>query len=487
MMQTSKSHVRWWMIGVLLAAAALRIFQIDAQGFWFDELFGVYFARADIPTLLKGIALEGTKLPLYYLTLHEIVSLGHYELMVRLFSAAIGLLCIPLIYIVTRRLLDERTARWSTLFLAVNPFHVFFSREGRPYTLLVFGALLAMYAFIWLLKRQERRWWLLLVISHAMLATTNLYGLLIGFVEFMYLATHLKRQYRLLRPWLAAQIVAVVPLAIWYTYAYVARGGQLRLSAGWMPIVGPVDAVYTFWNYTLGDVPPLTIFTAVALLILLGLCGMAVAYLWRERRNTVSLLLLWLLPVPIVLLIGMRRNLYGDRYLFVTLPALLILIAAGVQTIRWTTVRRAVGIILVALMLAGSLRIYTDPFYNREQWRSAAQIIQAAERPGDQIITYNLNAVIALDFYYKGTLPLDYLTDDSQVPHPVNVRDAKRIWLVIGYIRQSSHALTQPDILEADFSNDAVIAPYTLSVSKTVRQVWPMSGVTLVLYDVQTP
>ena len=47
--------------------AAVRIFLVERQGFWFDELFSVYFARADLPTLLYGIALEGTKLPLFYL------------------------------------------------------------------------------------------------------------------------------------------------------------------------------------------------------------------------------------------------------------------------------------------------------------------------------------------------------------------------------------------------------------------------------------
>ena len=73
---------------------------------------------------------------------------------VRLVAALVGIATLPLMAFAGRLVSGRLLSLVATLFLAVSPLHVYFSREGRPYSMVMFLACLMLV----LLLRPIGRW-----------------------------------------------------------------------------------------------------------------------------------------------------------------------------------------------------------------------------------------------------------------------------------------------------------------------------------------
>ena len=103
------------------------------------------------------------------------------------------------------------------------------------------------------------------------------------------------------------------------------------------------------------------------------------------------------------------------------------------------------------------------------------------------ILGVDITAAIAFNFYYqhpeKSDLPFYSLATDNP-----DLKDYDRVWLVLGYIKKSSHSLGQPDHMELPedfFSNmqatNRLLAPYAITVAHHVQGIWSLRGVTVIL------
>ena len=132
----------WLWSGLLLAAgAALRLYRLGKNSLWIDEYASLTVARlplSEIPSAaLLGDAFEP---PLYFWLLHLTIDLfGDSEFGLRLLSAAVGTLTIPVAALLIKGIGGStRVAVLGAAFLAVNPLHIWYSQEARPYALLLF-------------------------------------------------------------------------------------------------------------------------------------------------------------------------------------------------------------------------------------------------------------------------------------------------------------------------------------------------------------
>jgi hypothetical protein len=364
---------------------------------------------------------------------------------------------------------------------------VHYSRESRPYTLLLLATLVAMLAFANLIRRNDRRWWIVLLLAHMALFITNLFALFVPFVQFLYIALNLKRAGRLLITWMVVNAVAIIPLVVWYAYMYNARGGELRLAASWFPLTVPADLLYTFWNFTLGYLPDLTLSIAVILIILIVLTVIGLRHGNRFPRHRFSLIVVWLVPVLLVWLIGLRRPLYGDRYLIVVLPALLTLIAAGLLSLESIMLRRVAQAVVVLAMLWGTWQIYNNPEDRREEWREAAQLIESNLQATDAIFTPELTTAISLNFYYRGNAPVHPASDlpDGGIPEEIGSTRPYHFWLVVGYAEFSPHRLGQPYLLDWDANRASLEQEFKIPSTATVLRVQPFAGLSVIEYEVK--
>ncbi|MCA1732146.1 MAG: glycosyltransferase family 39 protein, partial [Acidobacteria bacterium] len=132
---------------LLLAGAAwLRLRQLGQTSLWLDEILNVPITR-ELGTLRwfeMLLPFERENGPLYYLFSWIGLASGlPLEIGFRLPSILAGLAALAIAWAIGRRASGWWiTGALAAALLAISPLHVYYSREGRPYALLVlFGAL----------------------------------------------------------------------------------------------------------------------------------------------------------------------------------------------------------------------------------------------------------------------------------------------------------------------------------------------------------
>ncbi len=142
----------WLVIIITLIGGSLRVFLLGYKGMWLDETFSVWLANHSVVDMLQWIVKIDQHPPLYYFLLHYWIALnGDTPYYVRLLSVLFGAGTIPIIYLIGKRMSDVVMGLAAAAFLALSPFHIYFSQETRMYALLTFNAAVAIYVLVRLL------------------------------------------------------------------------------------------------------------------------------------------------------------------------------------------------------------------------------------------------------------------------------------------------------------------------------------------------
>ena len=149
-----KSHCKSIIAGffvLTLLAMGLRLFRLDNQSLWTDEVSSILTARAaSLDKISEMSATLNNCPPTYFLALRPIVgtSNNHIEVKGRLLSVLAGSFCVPLFMGVVW----FWRQRWETVLiagaaLAINPLHLWYSQEVRAYSLMLLFGLGALLVF----------------------------------------------------------------------------------------------------------------------------------------------------------------------------------------------------------------------------------------------------------------------------------------------------------------------------------------------------
>jgi hypothetical protein len=149
----------WWPLAALIVlAAALRLSTLDEQSFWYDEAFTpVHVLHSGLGATLRAVVHHENTPPLWYLLAWVDARLfGDGALALRLPSALAGILTVPVVWAIGRRLGGQRAALIAAAIVAVNPLFVWYSQEARAYGLFVLLSALAMLCFVRALQAPTR-------------------------------------------------------------------------------------------------------------------------------------------------------------------------------------------------------------------------------------------------------------------------------------------------------------------------------------------
>jgi mannosyltransferase len=483
---TSTSSARRWMTRdtscvylLTLAAAAVRWANLAAQSFWFDEAFSWLCASAPLVTGLRFALINFVHPPLYYLLLRPFAALHHSEYVLRWPSAASGVIAVPVAYQVGRRLAGKGTGLMVAALLALNPFHVWYSREARMYALAFLLALLCGYLFQRTFTHWRVRDWVALGVVSGLAYATHYFCLLLPLTQFVYLLLDFRRRYRMLRPWTLTQVLAGLPLLPWFCLLF--SQPEQGLTVGWIPRPRLWDPLLTLWNFSsLPGSDRLGIWAA------LGLVPFIVGLGWglqpNPRRLWWALWLAWPLLFTLGLSWGLRRYFYVDRYLVVCLPACLLLVAWGMASLPGPWLRRVVVAVLLVASLVNVVRVHLDPALTKEEWRSASQYVSAHALPDDQVVLRNVEEIVILD-YYGSELPRAVLE-----PLPDHVwaeleAEGGRLWLIYLHTGASAHLVTKPWPFDVYRDADPATVAWLAAHREAVVEHHPLAGVDLLLLD----
>lgn len=383
-------------LGILAVGAFLRVFRIADAPLWGDEANTLFRVRLPFGEMLYTLAYFDTHPPLTYTLLKPwMAAFGESETALRGFAAFWGLLMLPLAWWAGRDLAGRALGGWIVVLLVTtHPVLVFYSREGRSYSLLAFMALASFCALRLALREQKPwQWALYSVATAASLYTHNLAFLWLAWQAAMVMASALHaRSSRVIRGFAVAQAGAYalyLPWMVFFLTQFVSLAGQ---GGSWLPPVEPRMVVVSLLNYLgaasylrLGDMRPsldwLTFLLLVgpALLLYGGLRGLQPPGRWQACA-------LAALPIPVLALAAAVVSVYVDRGLIAAAVGV-SLVPAGLAALTPSRLTRLV----MGLALLATLTLHTRGFVTyldrpADDFRGVAADLRAATRPGDTVL-----------------------------------------------------------------------------------------------------
>jgi mannosyltransferase len=354
-------------VGSMALLAVLARYSIARRPFWLDEATSILFARKPLLDLVGSVADSNTNMTAYYFVLHFWRQLGDTEMPIRALSALCAVLTVPALYLMGRRLLDRRAALLACVLFATNAMVIAYAQEARSYTLLLLLLSWGTVAYLRALDRQSVGAWLLVALPMAAALYCHYFA---AFVLMSHGAGFVVRRAKL-RPALPA-LAVLIAAAGSIGFFVLGRGGS---PLDWIPS----PTLESVWETVrlVGGGTDLRALASIALIVL----GVFSAARWSS-----GLLLGWVvLPFVGILLISLVQPAFVSRYLFMTVPAISLLVGAGISRLR---LRPAILLTAVALCLAAVpalTSVYTSRY---DDWRSAAAYVAEQAEPGDYII-YN--------------------------------------------------------------------------------------------------
>ncbi len=411
---------------IVTAGLLLRVYHISFRSLWGDEvdsLFKSYkfilhdfrFSVSDISGMIRASTshfyFDDTQMPLYYalLCLWSFV-FGLSEPSLRGLSVVFGVLSIPLIYFLARRLFNERTAFYSALLLCFSSFHLMYSQEIRTYSLLLLLSLLSTWYFVRLIREENKMNWLGCFFFSLLLVCTHIYGILTiasQSVYTLYLCS--KKDFRSLMKVFLIQFlcfVVLVPKLVSVALAnfdVVVKGVNFFPSSSYNFACRFALSVFAQffgetvapWNY------PVVIPGILASLVILFL----LAKNWDGGEGLILCSVLALFP-PVVSAIFLKDTL--PNFLIGSLPFSIMLASYAVSRAR--PILRYLLLAVILLVNFVSIHNYFSlaEYHNSnriEPWKQVAEQITARFRPGDVVVAGDYFSSFRLMEYYLNVLP----------------------------------------------------------------------------------
>ncbi len=388
---------RWFDLAGLcvlgVAAVVLRFWTRSPM--WLDEALTVNIASQPLHQIPQALRHDGHP-PLYYLLLHGWMNLvGTSNAAIRSLAGIFGLLTVPAIWLVGRRV-GGRTVAWcAAVVIAVMPFAIRYSTENRMYSLIMLLALLAWLCADAALRRPRPAPLVGLALCTGALLWSQYWAMWLGVAAAAIVIFRLVRARR-------AGERDRARAAAWVLGALVV--GALTFLP-WVPTLLYQQA-HTGTPWASRSMPPTVIVTTVqafggavnatdevggwyfTVLIVLGLFGLGITSGRIEldlRTRPHSRPLAWLAGSTIALGVGtmlLTNTAFQPRYNAVWLPFALVIAGIGIAVLRGPLLQRAA---LVLVVVASAPGCYQNVTMARTQAAEAAAAIVTDGRPGDVV------------------------------------------------------------------------------------------------------
>ena len=407
------------LIAILAVGIALRLFRLNHQSLWLDEIGEGSVASTPFPQFFSEVRVGAGAAPLDYLAVKLMLALfGHGTTATRLWAFLCGSLVIFLTYRVGIEFFKNAAVGLIAAFMvSVSAFLIFYSQEARFYSLAALLGLLNLWAFDRAFERDRRIDWIVfgLVVAlglyghyflAALVATEGVF--LVAYwlwraAGARWSSTIVRRAAAQVGRFLAASIAGIVVFVPWLLFA---AGGTLNW--GWPPLP-PLDlarmhqiAVVLLALAPLNSTPS---WNAVAwartdVVLLLAVLGLIVALV----RSRTQVLLLAITP-PLMVVLAWRADqvahyFWAERQVIAALPLLYLLAASGVAYVGarlWRVERsRLLAGVLIGVLAVGWVafnagpirRVYAGTWNVKEDWRGAAAFISTQACPDSHFYSF---------------------------------------------------------------------------------------------------
>lgn len=456
-MKTSTSG--WGLFSLVIIAGVLQFNLVGRHSLWADEFFSLAIATghslehpakvahaqlgdfvepttaapaadfrrylqhesppAGISRVVRAVLLSDTSPPLYYILLYVWTLLfGTSDIALKLFSVSWSLASLPLLAAVARRIAGKQAAIASCILFAFSPLLIYYSTEGRMYSLLIFLALATAWTSLVLQERGASLGYCLLWVALSVAGFLTHYFFIFPWLAnavFLFLQPEKFRR----RCLLVCMVITGLAILPWM---WVAAGSfnSWRVTKDWLhwkpagfhrlsALLGQFLQFFSSEGHGLWRTPRWS--TLLALFLFALAMGAAAWRLsWQCFAGKRLLLWLWFLaacagPSAIDLL---QHTYTADvpRYALGGVPAACLL--AGVFL---PCVGGGLGMVLTCLIIAAWLpglgNIYRQRARSSEPVRQMAQLISKTANPSDLVLVHSIpSGVLGISRYVETSAPI---------------------------------------------------------------------------------
>jgi len=407
----AEDAVKWALLAAALVLAAfLRFDRLGAPSYWLDEILSdrLTTSAASAPWWRWITGLADQNGPLYYATQLATRLGGHGEAAGRAAEALFGVATVLVMFAATR----GNAA--AALLLAVSPLHVYYSREARPYALLMLWTALLLLELV----RPLPRIGVAAALIVAMIYTTAVAAPLLAAVALTLAITRGRRE-------LAIAAVAVVAIAaggwIYGTRPPPAPGTSVE------PIALHLAAI-VLRSLTVSAFGDGGRALTIAGLLLFAIAG-AVVLAKRDRRAATIVIGMTILPIVCaVVALTAVGHWFAPRYISPALIGFIVLAGTGIGAIGR---REWIAMAIAALAAADTWRAARSEPFQKLDWRAIAATLEQHVRPGDSILTAEAWSAVCLRYYLRNVPPQVRVTGPEGIGiADILARSSKAAWLV---------------------------------------------------------
>ena len=481
---------------IVAIALVLRFFRLAHQSLWVDEIlsYKAFVSVAGVPYWKKF--LYDVHGPLYSLFMHFWSAVSKSDFWLRTPSAVAGVLAVYALFRWFVEIGRRDLALPAALFLALSPFHLYYSQELRFYAFLSLFAVIALIAFERFRAAPTARSGALLGVAFACACLSHFSALFLGAAFLVYLVfsgrfrgTHLRWgalaaaiALVMISPWIYREIwflrqihivdISTLPveerlrgaltLSRWsYPYALFAFSSGYSLGPGLRELHGATTASGLFAKHAVAIGATGILFGG---LLLSGIIRSA-----RRGQLGIFLAVILVTIASATAVTAFNIKVFNVRYLMCAFPLYIALLAYGLPAGKRSRLIAAAAV--CALMLVSDRNYYFDPAYARENVRDAVATVMKGEEGGDLIYAPAVEEVAA--HYYRGPNRIRFVDPSGLGQSLLDEEIAggfashPRIW----YLRSRSWDKDPGDMLVR-----------SLRARGTAEMTWIAPGVDLTLY-----
>jgi uncharacterized membrane protein len=446
----------------LLIGFALRFYTFDQKSLWIDEIHTFNDSRDGLEGQLKYYKENPTNLhpPLFYILTHLFYPFTKPERDLRIIPLIFGTLSIAMIYFLSNTF-SSNIALQCTLSLTFMVYHIYFSQDGRMYSLLMFFGMMALYFFIKHLKTYKKEYLVFVAICYAILFHTSYSSIIFIVLSQILWFYQIQVEKGRIFP---SSILLLNGLTFFLCIPWLLF---LVLNYKGQPVMDPLTTqdIGSFLNIAYGIlndwVPhlPLTIVSLI-LLILLPLFS-------KNKRNSLILLSLFVFPVGGLYLYCKLLNVtqfITSRYFINFLPLFFITLYLSLDAIefKFEKLKRIIRPRLLFLILFIASNLIILPLYYRSEkqdFRGLVNYLNGQLRDGDKIFVGTFTYIPGILHYFRVepknrhyAIPYSWIDPEkefefkvsltsqnrdfdiyhSNIPYRRYISGESRLWIVMG-------------------------------------------------------
>jgi 4-amino-4-deoxy-L-arabinose transferase-like glycosyltransferase len=354
---------------IIIFSFLIRLIGVN-QSLWLDEAISANVAKMPITKIVSNFSINDFHPPIFYWFLDLWTKLfGSNVAILRLSSIFFSLITIYFVFLLGKKIKNEKVGILAALFLAVNPLFVYYSQELRMYMMATMWLTIGFYYFLKIKEKKYKKIDLIIFNLLTALAFGTFYGSIFLIATFgIYFL--INKKYKLFfasNIGIILAILALVPLLL-----IQIKNSQIMLSQvkNWVLILGKVNMKNLLLIPMKFSVGKISFYPKILYYLVAGVWSLIVfVFVFKNKRESNWLKLFLLLPLILAIIFSIKSPLLDYFRFLYLLPIMALILAINIDK-KWQKILIGGGFLIF------SLAYLLNPDYYREDWKNVTMSLR---------------------------------------------------------------------------------------------------------------